>query len=304
MRYLIIFFILFNSIFSSNYHFDSVSNILQEKNTPFFISIGKDGKIISWNFEKNQVINEISFNQGALNNINFSKTNNYFAVSNYLGKIFILNKNSFNILNVFNFNSMIIENLYFISDSKLLLVYQNKKIILIDIFKKEKINEINTDYEILDSTIYNNKLIVLDRNNKLYFINLNNLNIESSIDFPSNKIIRNFLINKNKILLSYKNQLKLYDIETKTFDKIIDYLDINVTSLNFYNDNYYIGFNNGRIICYDNTFDNSILDYKLHNDKINKIIEYKNKIISISDDASIILYDKEKNELINIFNGI
>jgi WD40 repeat protein len=304
MRYLIIFFILFNSIFSSNYHFDSVSNILQEKNTPFFISIGKDGKIISWNFEKNQVINEISFNQGALNNINFSKTNNYFAVSNYLGKIFILNKNSFNILNVFNFNSMIIENLYFISDSKLLLVYQNKKIILIDIFKKEKINEINTDYEILDSTIYNNKLIVLDRNNKLYFINLNNLNIESSIDFPSNKIIRNFLINKNKILLSYKNQLKLYDIETKTFDKIIDYLDINVTSLNFYNDNYYIGFNNGRIICYDNTFDNSILDYKLHNDKINKIIEYKNKIISISDDASIILYDKEKNKLINVFNGI
>jgi WD40 repeat protein len=304
MRYLIIFFILFNSIFSSNYHFDSVSNILQEKNTPFFISIGKDGKIISWNFEKNQVINEISFNQGALNNINFSKTNNYFAVSNYLGKIFILNKNSFNILNVFNFNSMIIENLYFISDSKLLLVYQNKKIILIDIFKKEKINEINTDYEILDSTIYNNKLIVLDRNNKLYFINLNNLNIESNIDFPSNKIIRNFLINKNKILLSYKNQLKLYDIETKTFDKIIDYLDINVTSLNFYNDNYYIGFNNGRIICYDNTFDNSILDYKLHNDKINKIIEYKNKIISISDDASIILYDKEKNELINVFNGI
>ncbi|MDN5304644.1 MAG: WD40-like domain [Fusobacteriaceae bacterium] len=304
MRYLIIFFILFNSIFSSNYHFDSVSNILQEKNTPFFISIGKDGKIISWNFEKNQVINEISFNQGALNNINFSKTNNYFAVSNYLGKIFILNKNSFNILNVFNFNSMIIENLYFISDSKLLLVYQNKKIILIDIFKKEKINEINTDYEILDSTIYNNKLIVLDRNNKLYFINLNNLNIESNIDFPSNKIIRNFLINKNKILLSYKNQLKLYDIETKTFDKIIDYLDINVTSLNFYNDNYYIGFNNGRIICYDNTFDNSILDYKLHNDKINKIIEYKNKIISISDDASIILYDKEKNKLINVFNGI
>ncbi|TDT69783.1 glutamine cyclotransferase [Hypnocyclicus thermotrophus] len=304
MKYFIIFFILFNSVFSLDYHHDGISNILQEKNKPFFISIGKDGKIISWNFEKNKIINEISFNNGALNNISFSKSNNYFAISNYFGKIFILNKNSFNILNIFNFNSMSIENLYFISDSKLLLVYQNKKIILIDIFKKEKINEINLDYEILDSTIYNNKLIVLDRNNKFYFINLNNLNIESNLEFPSDKIIHKFLINKNKLLISYKNKLKLYDIKTKKINKIITYLDINITSLNFYNDNYYIGFNNGRIISYDKNLNNSILDYKLHNDKINKIIEYKNKIISISDDASVIIYDKNNNKLINIFNGL
>lgn len=304
MKYIIIFFILITVSFSSNEiiknkanvfdfgHFDSVNEIKKHPKEDLFISIGKDEQIISWNFNKNSINFIFEFNSGELNNLEVSPNGNFILVSNNQGVVFLINYNTFKLIDAFNyFNSNVI-NLHFIDNHQVLITYRNKKILLFDIFKKERVRELTVENEILSSEIYNEDLFIAQRDGKITQIRLSDFKILNTFNFHNNNRITAFnLIDSENILIGYEDMtLKLISLKSQKTSFSFSYTSF-ITDIYSKNNFTVVGFSNGEILLFSDYLNSLYGTMVSHKKNINDIIIDNNRIISASNDSSILIWE-------------
>lgn len=316
MKYILIFFVIVTISFTNEVnnqnnpkifdlgHFDSINEIEKHPKNDLFISIGKDEQIILWNFNKNSINFNFEFNSGELSKLEISPNGNFILVSNNQGRVFLINYNTFKLIDAFNyFNSKIVD-FYFINNYQVLIVYQNKRVIIFDIFKKEKSNELMFNTEIVTSSIFGDELVIAERNGKISLIKISDFQIINSFAFHANERITALkMLDSENVIIAYENKhIDLMNLK-KQNNKLSLSHDSFATAISTNDSFTAVGFFNGDIKIFSKYFQNIYADLNGHKSQVNSIAFNENQLISVSNDSNIMIWNLPTKENTNKING-
>lgn len=257
--------LIINYVLLAEGHYSTINKLIHDKNNNSIISIGKDEQIIIWNLENYEINNIINLNKGSLVDGILMREKGFLVCSSLEGLLYFISLGTNTLVDIKTPDIGMLQNIYFIKNNSLLLISKMGNINLYDYQSDRILKKIKLNNYISASFVDGDYLFFSTENYELYKLNLNTFDLELIQKDIHTNSINNIYIKDNLLFFSsWNSDFIAYDLTSK-----------NVTFTKFLN----------------------------KNEIITSISEYKNFIITTSNNGNTYLYDNKSFMLKQILSG-